>query len=528
LWAGSDDGLVHVTRDGGKTWTDVTPRDVAPFTRVSIIEASHFAPGTAYLAVNRYQLEDMAPYIYRTTDYGHSWTKIVRGIPATEFVRVVREDPARRGLLYAGTERGVWVSFDDGANWQSLRTNLPIVPVHDLTIKEGDLVAATHGRSFWILDDLSPLRQLARAIPRESVHLFKPRDAYRVDWGGGFGGGGSDAHPVGKNPPSGAMIYYWVKNKNQEVKLDILDAGGRLIKSFTSRQDSLTAADSTRADSVKRQRTDSLKQAGVTDSVKIDSILAADTLKDEDKPWPRRPPAAPRVANKAGLNMFAWNMRYADAVAFWGMVGVGTDGPMALPGVYQVRLRAAGRTATERFALKLDPRSKVTPAGLRAQFAFLQRLRDTVNAVTTAVITIRNVRAQLEDRLRATPASDTARLGALARGLSDRLNAIEGELYQVRNRSFQDPLNFPPKLVERISGLGFVAGGIDAAPTAQSDAVFRLFAPEIERQLLALKDVLTRDLRAVNAAFRGAGAASIVPKAAELRRPEPREVSLVR
>jgi len=525
LWAGSDDGLVHVTRDGGKTWTDVTPRDVAPFTRVSIIEAGHFAPGTAYLAANRYQLDDMAPYIYRTTDYGHSWSKIVRGIPATEFVRVVREDPVRRALLYAGTERGVWVSFDDGANWQSLRTNLPIVPVHDLAVKEGDLVAATHGRSFWILDDIAPLRQLARAIPRESVHLFKPRDAYRVDWGGGFGGGGSDAHPVGKNPPSGALIYYWLKNKNQEVKLDILDAGGRLIRSFTSRQDSLTAADSARGDSVKHQRTDSLKQAGVTDSVKIDSILAADTLKDEDKPWPHRPPAAPRVANKAGLNMFAWNMRYPDAVAFWGMVGVGTDGPMALPGVYQVRLRVGGRTATERFALKLDPRAKVTPVALRAQFAFLQRLRDTVNAVTTAVITIRNVRAQLEDRLRGAPPSDTARLGALARGLSDRLSAIEGEVYQVRNRSFQDPLNFPPKLVERISGLGFIAGGIDAAPTAQSDAVFRLFAPEIQRQLEALKDVLTRDLRAVNAAFRGAGATSIVPKAAELRRPEPREVS---
>src|SRR5256886_4523754 len=255
--------------------------------------------------------------------------------------------------------------------------------------------------------------------------------------------------------------------------------------------------------SVKHQRTDSLKQAGVTDSVKIDSILAADTLKDEDKPWPRRPPAAPRVANKAGLNMFAWNMRYPDAVAFWGMVGVGTDGPMVLPGVYQVRLRAGGRTATERFGLKLDPRAKVTPVALRAQFAFLQRLRDTVNAVTNAVITIRNVRAQLEDRLRAAPASDTARLGALARGLRDRLGAIEGELYQVRNRAFQDPLNFPPKLAGAISGLGFIARGIDAGPTAQSDAVFRLFAPEIQRQLEALKDVLTRDLPAVKAAFRG-------------------------
>src|SRR2546422_897531 len=291
IWTGSDDGLVHLTRDGGKTWKDVTPAEVAPFTRISIIEASHFAPGTAYMAVNRYQLEDMAPYIYKTTDYGRTWRKIVSGIPATEFVRVVREDPMRRGLLFAGTERGVWVSFDDGANWQSLRRNLPIVRVHDLVIKEGDLVAATHGRSFWILDDISPLRQLARAIPKAAAYLFKPRDAYRVDWGGGFFAGGTDAHPIGKNPPTGAMIYYWLKDKGREVRLDVLDATGRVVRSFTSKQDSLTAADSLRADIVKRARTDSLKQAGVTDSVKIDSIVS-DTLKDRDKPWPRRPPPA--------------------------------------------------------------------------------------------------------------------------------------------------------------------------------------------------------------------------------------------
>ena len=190
-----------------------------------------------------------------------------------------------------------------------------------------------------------------------------------------------------------------------------------------------------------------------------------------------------------------------------------------------MRLRAGGRTSVERFTLKVDPRSKVTPADLRAQFAFLQRLRDTVNAVTTAVMTIRNVRVQLEDRLNAAPASDSARLGALARTLTDRLGAIEGELYQVRNRSFQDPLNFPPKLVERISALSSVVGGIDAPPTAQSRDVFQMFAPEIQKQLVALNEVLTRDLRAVNAAFRGAGAATIVPKAAELRRPAPREVS---
>src|SRR2546422_2455804 len=175
--------------------------------------------------------------------------------PATEFVRVVREDPVRRGLLFAGTERGVWVSFDDGVSWQSMRRNLPLVPIHDLVIKEGDLVAATHGRSFWILDDISPLRQLSRATPKAPAYLFKPRDAYRVDWGGGFFGGGTDAHPVGKNPPSGAMIYYWLKDKDRDVKLDILDAAGRVIQTFTSKQDSITAADSLRADGVKRART---------------------------------------------------------------------------------------------------------------------------------------------------------------------------------------------------------------------------------------------------------------------------------
>ncbi len=521
LWAGSDDGLVHLTRDGGKTWKDVTPPAVAPFTRISAIEASHHAPGTAYLAVNRYQLEDMAPYIYKTTDYGRTWRKIANGIPATEFARVVREDPVRPGLLFAGTERGVWVSFDDGASWQSLRLNLPIVPVHDLAIKEGDLVAATHGRSFWILDDISPLRQLSRPVPREAVHLFKPRDAYRVDWGGGFFGGGTDAHPVGKNPPNGAMIYYWLKEKNREVRLEVLDAAGGVIRGFTSRQDSLTVLDSARTDSLRRVRTDSLRSAGVTDSVKIDSILAADTLKDVDKPWPRRPPAAPRVANKAGLNLFTWNLRYPDAAAFWGMVGVATDGPMAPPGAYRVRVRAGGRAYTSSFGLKADPRSKVTPAELREQFAFLKRLRDTVDAATTAVLTIRNVRAQLEDRLGAASPSDTARLAGVARPLAERLAAIEAGIYEVRNRSFQDPLNFPPKLVERISSLASVVGGIDARPTAQASEVLRTFAPELQKQLLALREMLAHDLPPVNTVFKTAKLAAVAPRPAELRPPAP-------
>ncbi len=512
IWVGSDDGLIHVTRNGGKTWADVTPPDVAPFTRVSIIEASHFAPGVAYVAVNRYQLEDMAPYIYKTTDYGRSWKKIVNGIPATEFVRVVREDPVRRSLLFAGTERGVWVSFDEGANWQSLRRNLPIVPVHDLAIKEGDLVAATHGRSFWILDDVTPLRQLTRAVSNAGAYLFKPRDAYRVNWGqpGGVFPP-NQAHPVGMNPPSGAMIHYWVKAPHQDVTLDILDGQGRVVRHFTSRQDSLSAADSALAAPVRKQRGDSLKQAGL-DSAAVDSVLA-DTLKDADKPWPRRPPAPPRVANKAGLNRFVWDLRYPEARAFWGMVGIATDGPMALPGTYRARLRVGGRSYVESFALKVDPRARVRPAELREQFSFLRQIRDTVNAATTALLTIRNVRAQLD--------ADSAQLGPPARALAQRLDAIEAEIYQARHRSFQDPLNFPTKLVERISHLTGVVASADARPTAQSYAVYRMFTKELQRQLVALQAALRGELPKLNAALRAAGVPPIVARAAELRAPEP-------
>jgi len=264
IWAGSDDGLVHVTRDAGKTWKNVTPAELPEWARISMIEASNFAPGTAYVAANRYQLDDMKPYLYRTTDYGATWTLITNGIPATEFARVLREDPERAGLLYAGTERGVWVSFDNGANWQSLRRNLPIVPVHDLAVKEGDLIAATHGRSFWILDDLSALRQLTPAITRTPAHLFKPRKVYRASFGGGGGNGAAGGHPTGANPSSGAVVYYWLAQPRQLVTLDFLDSQGKLIRSFTSQQDPTVAADSIRADSIRAARNDSLKRAGAT------------------------------------------------------------------------------------------------------------------------------------------------------------------------------------------------------------------------------------------------------------------------
>ncbi|HXY68357.1 MAG TPA: glycosyl hydrolase [Gemmatimonadales bacterium] len=515
IWAGSDDGLIHLTRNGGRTWTDVTPRDLAPFTRISIIEASHFAPGTAYVAANRYQLDDPSPIVLVTRDYGRTWSRIADGIPADEFVRTVREDPAKRGLLFAGTERGVWVSFDDGGHWQSLRRNLPIVPVHDLALKDGDLIAATHGRSFWILDDITPLESLTRAVAQEDAHLYPVRDAWRVDWGGSDAG--SDAHPVGKNPPSGAIVYYALKTPGQAVTLTFLDSAGRVIRRFTSRQDSIVAADSARAAAGLHARRDSLMHA-LGDSVKVDSILG-DTTKDGDKPWPQRPPAPPRVSDKAGLNRFAWNLRYPGPAVFWGMNDIEPNGPVAPPGRYRVRLEVGGRTWERTFRLKPDPRSVVTPAALREQFAFLARIRDTVNAVTTTVIRLRNVRAQLEDRAVLLAAGTPARVQAEA--LAARLGADEDSLYQVRLQADEDNLVFPSRAVERISSLADVVGGTDARPTAASYDVFRLFAPDVQRALLAARASLTAGLAAVNGALAGAGQPAVAAADAELRPPRP-------
>ncbi len=515
IWAGSDDGLIHVTRDGGRTWAEVTPPDLPPFTRISIIEASHFVPGGAYVAANRYQLEDRSPIILKTTDYGRTWTRIVTGLPPTDFARVVREDPARRGLLFAGTEGGVWVSFDDGGRWQSLRRNLPMVPVHDLALKDGDLVAATHGRSFWILDDITPLESLTPAVVAEDAHLFPPRDPYRVDWGST---GGTAAHPVGKNPASGAIVYYWLKQAGQPVTLTFMDSAGRVIRAFTSRQDSLTAADSVQEAPILKARRDSLLRAGL-DSTHADSVLG-DSVKDEDKPWPHRPPAPPRVGDKAGLNMFAWDLRYPPARQFWGMSDIVTDGPVGLPGRYRVRLEVAGRTYEQGFRTLVDPRSRVTPAALREQFALLMRVRDTVNTVTTTIIRLRNVRAQLDDRTAALPAGSPAR--AAAAGLAARLSAAEDSLYQVRLQADEDGLVYASRPIERLSGVAAVAGGIDARPPQPARQVFDLFAPQVQRELLAAQGALA-GLDAVNRALTAAGQPAVVPVAAELRPPRPVE-----
>jgi photosystem II stability/assembly factor-like uncharacterized protein len=514
IWTGSDDGEIYVTRTGGAPWTKVTPTQWGDWMRISSIEPSHYDPGTVYVAGNRYQLDDMRPYLLKSTDYGKTWKLITDGIPADEFTRVVREDPVKRGLLYAGTERGVYVSFDDGGHWQSLQRNLPPVPVHDLAVKDNDLIAATHGRSFWILTDVSPLRQMTAAISASKVHLFKPAVGYRVAWGG-FGEDGATAHPRGKNPPNGAMIYYNLPDSTSAVTMEFIDSTGHLIRRLSSRLDSAGLADSTdHADSVKEVRRDSLTKAGVSRDSIAKLLAKPDTAKaDEGDEGAHHVPRPPRVPAKMGLNMFAWNMRYPDASAFDNQImwGGGVTGPVVLPGHYTVRLIVGDETQSQPLIIKNDPRSKATPAGLAAQFALLMKIRDRLSAADDGVKTIRNVAYQVVSDTAGGPAG----FASVAVPMVDHLQEIERRLYQVQNQSSQDPLNFPIRLNNEIADLAGTAASADGRPTGPTYAVFTMLSAQLDTQLVALKGVLSSDLPKLNAMLKAAGRNEIVPKPEE-------------
>jgi photosystem II stability/assembly factor-like uncharacterized protein len=499
LWAGTDDGYAHITRDGGRTWKNVTPRGIGDFARISIIDASAHAEGTAYLAANRFQLDDFSPSLWKTTDYGATWTKIVNGIAADEFTRVIREDPERRGLLYAGTERGVWVSFDDGANWQRLQRNLPPVPVHDLVVKEGDLVAGTHGRSFWVMDDISPLRQLTPELAAKPAHLFQPKDAFRIEWGGGGGGGGGGGAPAagasrpGQNPTSGAVVYYHLAQGAQSVKLEFLAPDGAVIKSY----ESAPPRDTTRAGAA--------RGAG------------APGAGGGQGGGPGGGGGGPRPPNAAGLNTFAWDMRYPDARGFQGMIlwAGNIRGPIAPAGTYTVRM-TVGTAAplTAQFKLLNDPRTDATAADLVAQFEFLMKVRDKVTEANEAVLTMRNVKAQLEDR-----AVKASKLKRSADALATKLSAVEQEVYQVKNQSNQDPLNYPIKINNKLASLNGVAASGPYRPTDQSVEVFEQLTGQLKVQVDKLQKLLKEDLERFNREAKAAGLEPIVPKAEEPVRP---------
>jgi len=444
IWTGSDDGYVQVTRDGGATWKNVTPKDLPDFARISLVEASPHRPGTAYVAANRYQHDDFGAYVYRTDDYGETWTTIVNGIAPRDFARAIREDPARPKLLYLGTEHGIYVSFDDGGAWQSLRQNLPDTPVHDIKVEARDLLIATHGRGFYAMDDISPLRQWGAQT--SELQLFKPQDALR----------GLDKT---------LTIAYVLKQPAAKVSVEILDGQGKVLRSFTG----------TTADFAKPP--------------------APPTIEDLFNPKDPKPAVA------AGLQRLEWDLRYDRAAEFTGMVmwDATTRGPVAPPGNYQVRVTADGQSATQPFAVKREPHllADVTDADLQREFELAMQIRDKASQANQAVMLVRGIRPQLQDRAGKLD-SKTGPTAKAIEALEQTLTTVERNVYQVKNQSFEDPLNFPVMLNNKIATLQGIVESADAPPTDQSYDMFKMLSDRLDEQMRALDTAVQKELPQVN------------------------------
>ncbi|HET7711430.1 MAG TPA: glycosyl hydrolase, partial [Thermoanaerobaculia bacterium] len=478
IWTGSDDGLVHVSRDHGKTWSDVTPKGMPQWLMINSIDPSPFDKGTAYVAGTMYKSDDFRPYLYRTNDYGATWTKITSGIAADHFTRVVRSDRRRRGLLYAGTERGAYVSFDDGANWQSLQLNLPIVPITDLAVRDDDLIAATQGRAFWILDDLTPLQQYSAEVLNKRVHLFTPRPAWRT----------AGSTPLrtppnqGKNPPQGIVVNYWLGptvTPGTEVKLAFLNPDGTLIRELTGtvrseeeEQKAKQTEDEKKAKEEKEPPKAPSKSVGVKSEgspKEASGAGATASPEEEDDPAKKKERELNKLPDpKPGLNRFAWNLRYPDAKKFEGLVmwGGEGEGPRVVPGTYNVRLTVGDQSMAVSAELRGDPRSTASAADLKAQFDFLLGARNKLTEIHQQIERIRDARKQIaEVRKRAKEKSITD----AAKALDKKMTAIEEALYQTKNKSPQDPLNFPIRLNDKLASVADSAadGGLrtDGAAT---------------------------------------------------------------
>ena len=494
IWVGTDDGLVHLTRDGGTTWENVTPKGLPDWIQINAIEASPHEPGAAYLAATMYKHNDFAPYLYKTTDYGKTWTKIVNGIPTDAFTRVIREDPRRRGLLYAGTETGMYVSFDDGANWRSLQLNLPAVPITDLAVHPRDnvLVVATQGRSFWALDDLTVLQQYAAQPATTGIRLYAPEKTYRLR-----GSGGGTLPPtatVGANPPVGAVVFFELPDKPfKQVTLTFEDAAGKPLRTFTGR--AKAAAETT---SAKPGRDE-----GPTDT----------------------------FTYEPGLNRFVWDLRLPGPTRVPGMVLWAAElrGPRVLPGTYRVTLQADDARQTQTFEVIADPRVTVAPADLQAQFDLLVAIRDKVSETHQAILTIRDIRRQVEEvENQWRGREDTKPLLELAKALKEKLTAIEEALVQTKIQSSQDPLNYPIRLNNKLAALIGVVDSADAAPTAQAREVFADLSTKTDAELQKLREVMTRDLVELNTKFQTLNLPRIAPAPSDSSSPISRPTSLPR
>lgn len=438
IWAGSDDGYVHLTRDataGDPSWTNVTPPDAPDFVRINTIEASPHTPGTAYVAGIRYLVDDdRAPYIWKTTDFGQSWMKIVDGIAADHFVRAVREDPYRPGLLYAATEEGVYVSWSDGATWQPLTLNLPNTQVSDLVVEENDVVVSTHGRGFWILEDMLPLRQITPEMADADAVLFDPVDPVR-----GF--------------DNSVELFYFLSDDAEQVIFDFVGPDGEVIQTFGGEN------------------------------------------------------AGPSPNTDAGSHRFSWNMRHPGYTDFEGRIfwAAGNAGPAALPGRYTARMTVDGTTWEQDFEVKMNPRAVadgVTMAALQERFDFAIQVRDRVSQANETVIRIRRMKEQIEERQAAV---DNAELQSLGDQVEEKLGGVEQEVYQVRNQSNQDPLNFPIKLNNKIAALLGLVERAEAQPTDQSYEVFEKLTGELDAQIEILTIIIQQDLAQLNELLRSLG-----------------------
>ncbi len=499
IWAGTDDGLVHLTRDGGQHWENVTPKAMPDWGTVSMIEVSPKDAGTAYIAVERHKVDDFAPYIFKTTDFGKSWTKLVNGLPTSAYVHAVRVDPGRQGLLFAGTEAGVFISYDDGEHWQTLQLNLPISPVNDLVIKNNDLIVATHGRSFWVLDDITPLEQYSEAVTQEATHLFTPAAANHTVFGSSFSGGSTS----GKNPPAGAVIDYWLKTSLKKPDADKKETDQKNSDSKEPTQnpeakEAAAKADSKASDSEAPKITlDILDASGKV--IRHFPKKEEDGEQDEGFGAPERKAGA--LPADAGLNRFVWDLDYegASKVPHAPLWGGSTSGPRALPGKYEVKLTVLGKSYTAPLEIKPDPRLAVTQADLEKQFALLIKIRDKVTETDDAINQIRDLREQMgfiNKRLKNDPREKP--IADAGKSLDRKITEVEEALIQTKAKSGQDVLNFPIRLNNQLVALGGVVASADAAPTQQCYEVFEMLSKAIDEQLTKWKAIAATEVKSYN------------------------------
>jgi photosystem II stability/assembly factor-like uncharacterized protein/DNA-binding FrmR family transcriptional regulator len=465
IWAGTDDGLVQLTTDGGAHWSNVTPKDLPEWSMISIIEASHYDANTAYIAVDRHKLDDFRPLIFRTRDAGKSWILIANGIPEGSYVRAVHEDPRRKGLLFAGTETGVFFSGDDGGHWQPLKLNLPTVPIHDLEVHGDDLVVATHGRSFWVLDDITPLRQTDAIAANAEMYLYRPQTALRLHLPTDIDRRG----PVGDNPPPGAIFDYYFKSApKDEVKLEIVDFAGKVVRALSSKE-----------------------------------------KKGEEQPpeWPDQVKEITTIPAAAGMNRYAWNLRWEPPVKIPGAFysGIGPQGPLAQPGQYTVKLTVGNQSQSQPLEIALDPRAKgVMPADLQKQFELAMQVRDANTDLHRAVNRIRTLRGQLKGL--GQRFDNDARMKPLldrATALDKRMTPVEEQLIQVNMKGSEANLAFPNMLNEQFDTFSASVQAGDGAPTQQQYEVFKMLRSKLDRQLEAWKQILSSDVPAFNDFMKG-------------------------